>query len=708
MKYHNGKFYILINGNDTGGWLLSATDPEGKWSAKKLSRTYYDPGMLFDNGKVYVACGIGNIQMCELDEDFNFIQEKNVISDKQGLEGCHLYKIGDYYYIYATYGGWPSGQAVFRSNNIFGPYEEKMLVEKIINDKPNTVHQGALFDTPDGSWWTIMQQDLGALGRMPNMQPVKWSDGWPVVGNKGVPYTSFTKPSTGFFSPKSPLPTNDNFRSYPLGMQWQWNHNPNDGAWSLFDRAGWMRLYTSETVNKLHQAQNMLTQRIFAYTNKPSKGTICLDTKNLHEGNIAGICVFQDPYAMIGVRVRNGKREIVWQQDKLRESTDLQPAETTIKLPDDEGDIIYLRATINYSTSKTQFYYSLDNTTYTPLGGETTLGFNLNVFVGARFGLFCYATEEGQDGYADFDWFSTEEQFDEATFYPENFEGFNKEMLTAKSLTLANNDMEIMIGNNTDLQLTATFQDGHTENVAAKAHYNFHGNNISINNGMIRGLSEGTTTIDISYTDPLGNELTQTMNVKSTFFPFGAQYINTSLFAQGTYNEKTHTFRPGQWGQMGWEYPNGADMSAYKYLVIKLKQTQSCDAHLNMFTTNSIWNDCYSSASFGTKKQIVINLQTAKYTSGDKQGKALETNNIHIVSFWTNGTGNLIVDDMYLTNNEDYSPMTGISDTPIDMENVNVYTLTGIMVKQHVSPKEATHDLPSGIYIIGNKKVMAR
>ena len=281
-------------------------------------------------------------------------------------------------------------------------------------------------------------------------------------------------------------------------------------------------------------------------------------------------------------------------------------------------------------------------------------------------------------------------------------------MLTAKSLTLANNDMEVMIGNNTDLQLTATFQDGHTENVAAKAHYNFHGNNISINNGMIRGLSEGTTTIDISYTDPLGNELTQTLNVKSTFFPFGAQYINTSLFAQGTYNEKTHTFRPGQWGQMGWEYPNGADMSAYKYLVIKLKQTQSCDAHLNMFTTNSIWNDCYSSASFGTKKQIVINLQTAKYTSGDKQGKALETNNIHIVSFWTNGTGNLIVDDMYLTNNEDYSPMTGISDTPIDMENVNVYTLTGIMVKQHVSPKEATHDLPSGIYIIGNKKVMVR
>jgi hypothetical protein len=143
MKYHNGKFYILINGNDAGGFVLTASDPEGKWDMKPISRIYYDPGMLFDKGKIYIACGIGNIQMCELDEDFNYIQEKNVISGKDGLEGSHLYKIGDYYYIYATYGGWPSGQAVFRSKNIFGPYEEKMLVEKTINGKVNTVHQGA-------------------------------------------------------------------------------------------------------------------------------------------------------------------------------------------------------------------------------------------------------------------------------------------------------------------------------------------------------------------------------------------------------------------------------------------------------------------------------------------------------------------------------------------------------------------------------------
>ena len=200
MKYHNGKFHILINGNDAGPYMLTATDPEGTWDKIQLSRGYYDPGMLFDNGKLYVACGINQIRMCELDEQFNFIQEKTVVTrEGAGLEGCHLYKIGEYYYIYATYGGWPSGQVVFRSKNIFGPYEEKMLVEKWINGAANTIHQGALIDVADENgeiteWWTIMQQDLGCLGRMPNLQPVTWEDGWPIVANNGVSPISWGVP----------------------------------------------------------------------------------------------------------------------------------------------------------------------------------------------------------------------------------------------------------------------------------------------------------------------------------------------------------------------------------------------------------------------------------------------------------------------------------------------------------------------------------
>lgn len=707
MKYHNGKFHILINGNDAGGWLLTATDPEGKWEQRKLARSYYDPGMLFDNGKVYVACGIGNIQICELDEDFNYIREQNVIKDKDGLEGCHFYKIGDYYYIYATYGGWPSGQAVFRSKNVFGPYEEKMLVEKTIDGKPNTVHQGALFDTPSGQWWTIMQEDLGAFGRMPNLQPVQWKDEWPIVGNNGKPFASYSKPDTGVEALAKALPTNDNFRSYPLGQQWQWNHNADDGAWSLFERPGWLRLKTSGTACKLPQARNMLTQRIFAFHGKEStasKGTVRLDVSQLQEGDRAGICILQDPYAMLAVEVKDGKRRLVWQQDIVRDAGSFTPAERTQAVQIDS--VVYLRATITKSTDKTQFYYSLDNKTYTKIGSETKMSFNLTVFVGARFGLFCYATQEGSEGYADFDWFSTEDSFNETDFYPATFEGYSADMLTAEQLSMESNDLEIMVGNNAALQITATYRDGHTENVAAKAKLSTEATDIiAMQNGTIRGLAEGTAQVTATYTDPMGNELQTTFNVRSTFFPFGKQYINTSLFAQGTYNEKTHTFRPGQWGQMGWEYPNGADMSAYKYLVIKLKQAQNCDAHLNIFTANSIWSDGYETPAFGSKKQIVVNLQTAKIKNGQK----LDTKNIHIVCFWANGSGNIVVDDMYLTNNSDYSPMqpSGISTVADNGQaNVNVYSLSGQLLRHNVPQTEATQGLKAGIYIMGGKKIV--
>ena len=712
MAWHNGKFYLLINGNDAGGFVLSATDPEGRWEKKALPRIYYDPGMLFDGGKVYVACGIGNIQICELDQNFNFIQEKNVIRDKDGLEGSHLYKIGDYYYIYATYGGWPSGQAIFRSKNIFGPYEEKMLVEKIIDNTPNTIHQGALVETQTGEWWTILQQDLGAMGRMPNLQPVKWADGWPVVGNKGVPYATYTKPKTGNCSPRTGMPTNDNFRSYPLGMQWQWNHNPDDGAWSLFERQGWLRLRASGTANRLTQARNMLTQRIFAFHDKPSTpstGTVRLDVRNLQEGDRAGICILQDPYAAIAVEVKDGKRQLVWWQDTLRIDNNFTPTQQTQEIQTDS--IIYLRAAITYGTSKTQFSYSLDGETFTDMGSQTTLKYSLTVFVGARFGLFCYNTQNGSNGYADFDWFSTETSYDESYYFPADFEGFNKDMLTAKSIELASQEMEVMVGNSKPLKLTATFADGHTEDVAAKSSFLMDVEGIvAFQNGMVRGLEEGATDVTVIYTDPLGNELRSALSISSSFFPFAAEYINTSLFSEGTYNENSHIFKPGQYGQMGWEYPNGADMSGYKYLVLKLKRAAT-SAHLNVFTSGSIWGDCCATPDFGSKKQIVLDLQNATYTSGDRTGELLDTKNIRIVSFWSNKVS-IVVDDMYLTNNDDYT--RGIPDGIDEIRNEEsgmkngVYDLSGRRVSAEADASFRTlhPSLKKGIYIINGKKVI--
>ena len=435
IKYNDGKFYLLINGNDHRAWLLTTTDPEGEWTVRRLSRNYYDPGLLFDGGKVYIVCGINHLVMCELDEDFNFLREQEVVvREGSGLEGCHLYRIGDYYYIYATYGGWPSGQTVFRSKDIFGPYEERVLVEKWYDQKPNTIHQGALVDDTSGQWWTVMQEDLGALGRFPNLLPVSWQDGWPVVAGGTRPPVSFVdriqapsnQSSQNTQSPQSTLSSSDDFSQQTLGMQWQWNHYPAEGAWSLTERPGWLRLRTTGITENLHQARGMLTQRIFADPDRASTATIRLDVSHLQEGDRAGICIFQDPYAMICVekdpsqsslkgRETGSAYRLVWRQDKVRNAgRDFQAQECRQKLtfpPSPRrgagGEAVYLRASIRYGENKARFQYSLDGMTWEPFGSETQQSFNLSVFVGSRFGIFCYATKH-LGGYADFDWISTE------------------------------------------------------------------------------------------------------------------------------------------------------------------------------------------------------------------------------------------------------------------------------------------------------------
>ena len=47
------------------------------------------------------------------------------------------------------------------------------------------VAQGGLIDMPDGSWFAYLFRDFGSVGRIPYLVPVKWEDGWPVLGIDG-------------------------------------------------------------------------------------------------------------------------------------------------------------------------------------------------------------------------------------------------------------------------------------------------------------------------------------------------------------------------------------------------------------------------------------------------------------------------------------------------------------------------------------------
>ena len=598
-----------------------------------------------------------------------------------------------------------SGQAVFRSTSPFGPYEEKMLVEKNIDGKVNTVHQGALIEDINGKWWTIMQQDLGALGRMPNLQPVEWVDNWPVVGDNGKPYQTYTKPAGTSINPKQ-MATTDLFRNFPLDMQWQWSHQPNANGYSLFERAGWLRLKATSTTTQLAHAQNTLTQRIFAHDDKPTIGTVKLDVTRLAEGDHAGICIFQDPYAQVGVEKKNGENKIYWRQDALdgaTASTKEQYASATV------DSIVYLRASIAYSTGKTKFYYSLDNKTWTAVGGETSMSYQNSVFVGARFGLFCYATNGTMGGgSADFDWFTTEDGFDEDALYQPFTRALDETMFTATKLTPAATSVEMKIGALCAPRITATFKDKHTENVSSQVTYSSESSEVvEVYNGQLRGLKQGSSVISASYTDILGNTLETSFTANATYFPFGQDDVKV-LKGSGSYTEKNHLFQPGKNGRVGWEYDKPIDISEFKYLVITLKTTPSTS--VNVVLCPNVKNVYHISDPYTSTKQIVIDLQNTKYTSSMRKNQPVDLTSIASISLSCDGTGTgkIYVDKMFLSNDDQYVP-SGIAEVSATSNaKVNVYNVAGQLIQKGVSRSEAVKNLPVGVYVIGNKKVIIR
>ncbi len=399
LRYHNGKFYLLFITLDEGGFLCKASKPEGPWEIKKLPKGFYDPGLFFDDdGRIYVAHGYSKLYVTEIDNNFAPKGNDSLVYTgdiRRGLEGTHVYKINDYYYLYCTYGGVDGIQVALRSKNIYGPYEQKVVIRDTTKGVNFGVHQGALIKTQTGEWWTILFVDQGPFGRFPSLHPVTWVDDWPIAGVDGKGVVTYKKPNVGINYPIKILPTSDEFNNAVLGMQWGWNHNPDSAKWSLTQKPGYIRLITGKAVSNLREARNTLTQRPFAYYSKtiPTIAVTKIDVDHMKDGDIAGLAVFQDPYAYIAVKQINDSKYIIMVNNG-----------ETIDSVEMKDKTIYLQASAHYGTSKASFSYSLDNKKFTSLGNELSMRFNLTVFTGNKFCLFNYATKS-TGGYVDFDWF---------------------------------------------------------------------------------------------------------------------------------------------------------------------------------------------------------------------------------------------------------------------------------------------------------------
>lgn len=399
LKYHDGKFYLLFITLNEGGFMCTAEKAEGPWTITHLPKGFYDPGLFFDdNGKIYVAHGYNKISITEVNAGLAPVTTDSLVYTgdiRKGLEGTHVYKINGYYYLYCTYGGLDGIQVALRSRSIYGPYEQKVVIRDTTPGINFGIHQGALLKTKTGEWWTILFVDSGPLGRFPSLQPVTWIDDWPMVGVNGQAVVKYKKPNVGKTYPVKTLPASDEFNNKTLGLQWGWNHNPDSTKWSLTQRKGWLRLITGTLASNLRDARNTLTQRPFTYYSDtiPVMAVTKLDVSNMKDGDVAGLAVFQDPYAFIAVKQESGlKKLIMVNNGELISSV---PIKTKA---------VYLRTIASNSTKKARFEYSMDNKNFRALGSELLMKFTLSIFTGNKFCLFNYATKQ-PGGYIDIDWF---------------------------------------------------------------------------------------------------------------------------------------------------------------------------------------------------------------------------------------------------------------------------------------------------------------
>lgn len=341
IRYHEGTYYVCFPMPDEGIYMTTAIDPYGEWSKPVNIRPgagWIDPCPFWDeDGKAYLVAGVAKsrigyksvLHMVEMQPDgMGLIGEEKIIfdgnlNDQITIEGPKMYKRNGWYYIFAPAGGVKTGwQTVLRSKNVFGPYEYKVVMRQ--GDSPvNGPHQGAWIDTVTGQDWFIHFQDVYAAGRITHLQPMSWENDWPVIGVKkdgndyGEPVMEYEKPDVGAVYEICEPDTTDEFTEDTLGLQWQWNANP-DSDWtqSGTDESG--NVSDDGSYIKLNAVGRASNRPIGDYRNLllqkwPASEFSCITKMNISgmaDGDNAGFIHMGMDYLAADVTVKGGKMEV--------------------------------------------------------------------------------------------------------------------------------------------------------------------------------------------------------------------------------------------------------------------------------------------------------------------------------------------------------------------------------------------------------------
>ena len=208
-----------------------------------------------------------------------------------------------------------------------------------------------------------------------------------------------------------------------LKLYWQWNHNPIDEAWSLAERAGYLRLKTAKVVDNINLAPNTLTQRM---SGPECTGTVCIDVANMKDGDHAGLAAYNGDSGVLQIVKKGGKlvlqlteEKSVFKRPRNIERVDVEVLEEiglklkTKKAVDTKKpqQLIWLRVhgDFNENRDMASFSYSTDGENFISIGREVRMIFDYQRhFMGTKFAIFNYATKK-IGGYVDVDSFKYDE-----------------------------------------------------------------------------------------------------------------------------------------------------------------------------------------------------------------------------------------------------------------------------------------------------------
>ncbi len=419
IRFHEGVYYVFVPMPDEGIMMCKTTDPWGKWSEPSYVRKvvgWIDPCPFWDDdGKAYMVNAFARsrigfkslLYMSPIEPDCSgVLDDGQFIYDGHAtqptIEGPKLYKRNGYYYIFAPAGGVkPGWQTVLRSRNIYGPYEEKIVLHQG-NSPVNGPHQGAWVDTPSGENWFIHFQDVGNAGRIIHLQPMRWENDWPVIGINdeggcGEPVLCHRKPDVGGVYPVDAPEESDFFEEERLGLQWQWNANYKEEWYKVGKNR--LTLYAQPVAEgtQLCDVSNLLIQK---WPAPEFKLTTCLHLEKMEEGDVAGMVSLGGCYTALAVQKRNG-RLILQQRTGNWEKDD----EVIEELGTVEGDTLCIRMRVEHSED---ILFEAGSTEQTLSGigrlTQTTPG----RWVGVKVGLFAINESHSVGGSVSAEYFAFE------------------------------------------------------------------------------------------------------------------------------------------------------------------------------------------------------------------------------------------------------------------------------------------------------------